>query len=231
MKRRYMTSFALILLLISLLAACNTAQNDPDAQGDQPVTEQVVTVVVTSETDQTETKTVTQIVEVTATLPPEEVDAMNMVTMEINHGAEPPSLDPSIATDATSVNVITNIFVGLTRFDAQADVEPWAATDWTLSEDGRTYTFKLRDDLSWVYRNPSTGEIEEVRPLTAADFEYGIKRTLNPETASDYAYVLYAIEGAEAYNTADPEAEDFADVEAAVGVTAVDDTTLDVTFA
>ena len=226
---------AMLLSLMLVIAACGGGTADTTTDSEPEVVEKEVTVVVTGASGEQEV--VTETIVVTATTDPaqaaEDEAAMaeaNKVTMNINHGTEPPSLDPSIATDTTSVNIITNTFVGLTRFNQEADVEPWAATDWTVSEDGRTYTFKLRDDLSWVYRNPSTGEIEEVRPLTAADFEYGIKRTLNPETASDYAYVLYAIDGAEAYNTADPAAEDFADVEAAVGVTAVDDTTLDVTF-
>jgi len=103
------------------------------------------------------------------------------------------------------------------------------ATEWSASDDGLVWTFKMRDDVNWVQYSPGTGEVTELGPVTAHDVVYGVKRTLHPETASPYAYVLYVIAGGEAYSTADPEAlgaEEFAALEEAVGVEALDDYTV-----
>ncbi|MCB0078345.1 MAG: peptide ABC transporter substrate-binding protein [Anaerolineales bacterium] len=208
---------ALLLLSLLLLSACSSAGNDDAPAGTADDT--------TQSEDGSEAGS-----EGDSTSDPVAGDA-SLVTLDINHGTEPPSLDPSVATDSVSVDIITNMFMGLTRFNQEAEVEPWAATDWTVSEDGRTYTFNLRDDLSWVTRNADSGEISEVRPLVAQDFADGIRRTLDPNTASDYAYVLYVIDGGEAFNNAVPEAEDFQTLSDGLGVNAVDDTTLEVTFA
>ncbi len=79
-----------------------------------------------------------------------------------------------------------------------------------ILKDGLTYTYTLRD-AQW----------ENGDPVTADDFEYAWKWALDPENASDYAYQLYYIEGAEAYNTGEGSADD-------VAVTAVDEKTLEV---
>jgi oligopeptide transport system substrate-binding protein len=122
------------------------------------------------------------------------------------------------------------MFVGLASFDQDANVVPELATDWEVSEDGLVWTFNLRDDVQWVHRDPNTGEIAALRPVTAEDVVYGVTRTLDPSTASDYAYVLYSIAGAEEFNTADPAAEDFADTMAGLGVEALDETTVQFTL-
>lgn len=96
----------------------------------------------------------------------------------------------------------------------EGEVLPAAAESWEVSEDGLTYTFTLRDGIVW-----SNGD-----PVTASDFEFAWKRVLNPETASQYASILYVLEGAEAYNSGEGEAD-------AVGVTAVDEKTLEVKLA
>jgi oligopeptide transport system substrate-binding protein len=133
-------------------------------------------------------------------------------TLNVNLGNEPPSLDWSLATDSTSVNIINNIMEGLTKFGADFTPEPNLAESWQISEDGKTYTFKIREGVKW----------NDGKPLTAGDFEYSWKRILNPETGGDYAYSLYDVENAEEYNTGaikDP---------GKVGVKALDDTTLEV---
>jgi oligopeptide transport system substrate-binding protein len=146
-------------------------------------------------------------------------------------GTETPSLDPALATDSGSIFLIRQLFMGLTGFDSEANVIPALATEWNVSEDGLTWTFKMRDDVRWVNRNPSTGEFTDIGPVTAQDVEYGVKRTLDPNTASDYAYVLYDIDGAEAFNTITStlkaEDEEFQKLRDGVGVKAVDDTTVE----
>jgi oligopeptide transport system substrate-binding protein len=83
--------------------------------------------------------------------------------------------------------------------------------DWTVSDDGKTYTFKLRQDAKW-----SNGD-----PVTAHDFEYSWKRTLAKETAADYAYMLFYLVNGEKYNAGEVGADE-------VGVKALDDYTLEV---
>jgi oligopeptide transport system substrate-binding protein len=122
---------------------------------------------------------------------------------------EPPTLDPGLATDGHSVDVINQLFEGLVAFDDQGNVSGVQAQGWQASDDGRTYTFVLRDGLRW-----SDGQ-----PLTAHDYEYAWKRNIDPQTASDYANVLYPLRNAERIHKrgADPST---------LGVRAADDRTL-----
>jgi ABC-type oligopeptide transport system substrate-binding subunit len=131
-------------------------------------------------------------------------------------GAEPPSLDPGLATDTTSSNVLLNIMDPLVRLDKDLQPVPALAKSWDV--DGNVVTFHLRDDGRWTNGDP----------VTARDFEYSWKRTLDPKLAADYAYQLYGIVGAEAYNNAKPgQASELRDK---VGVRALDDHTLQVTL-
>jgi oligopeptide transport system substrate-binding protein len=138
----------------------------------------------------------------------------------INWGTEPPSLDPGLASDTTSANILLNIMDPLVKLDGDLNAVPNAAESWDESEDGTTVTFHLRNDLKWT-----TGD-----PVTAADYEYSWKRTISPELGADYAYQFYGIEGAEDYNACDPKKDDCAALADQVGVTAVDDQTLEVTL-
>ena len=141
---------------------------------------------------------------------PEETGPKN--TININIGNEPPTLDWSLAMDSTSYTVLNNLMEGLTKFDESLEAQPALAESWQVSEDGTTYTFKIRENVKW-----SDGQ-----PLTAKDFEYSWKRILNPATGGHYAYFLYDIENAEEYNTGkidDPNK---------VGVKVLDDNTLEV---
>ncbi|MCK5827337.1 peptide ABC transporter substrate-binding protein, partial [Candidatus Bipolaricaulota bacterium] len=134
-----------------------------------------------------------------------------------NLGTEPPSLDPNIATDTTSIQVIQALFLGLTDFDdATMAVVPELATSWENSEDGLKWTFHLRNDVIWT----RTG-----RKVTAHDVVYSVKRTLDPATGSSYAYVLWIIEGAQAFNN------DEGGTAEGVGVRAIDDYTVEFTLA
>lgn len=157
-------------------------------------------------------------------------DTGEKVTLDTVFSTEPPSLDPSLGTDTQSIWGIRQMFMGLTGFDENANVVPNLATEWSASEDGLTWTYTLRDDVHWVKLDPATGEFTDLGPVTAKDVEYAVKRTLDPNTASDYSYVLYIVQGGEEFNTADPAAADFEQLRDAVGVTAVDDTTVQFTL-
>ena len=165
-----------------------------------------------------------------------EPEAPMPVTLNMNWGTEPPSLDPSLATDNTSISVVGNIFVGLTYLDPITNEPvPYLATSWEFGEDeegNQTWTFNLRDDIAWVKYDPLTGETtQEVdadgnpRFVNANDVVYGVKRTLDPATASDYAYVLYIVKNGQAVNEGSEEVtlDD-------VGVVALDDYTVQFTL-
>jgi oligopeptide transport system substrate-binding protein len=135
-------------------------------------------------------------------------------TMTIGWGAEPPSLDPGLATDTTSSNVLLNIMDPLVRLNPDTlEAVPSLAESWDVSSDGKTVTFHLRQDGKWTNGDP----------VTASDFVYSWKRTLSPELAADYAYQLYGIEGAQEYNACQKNCDALADK---VGVSAPDDYTL-----
>jgi oligopeptide transport system substrate-binding protein len=138
----------------------------------------------------------------------------------INWGTEPPSLDPGLATDTTSANILLNIMDPLVKLDDDLNPVPNAAESWDESEDGTTVTFHLRNDLKWT-----SGD-----PVTAADFEYSWKRTISPDLGADYAYQFFGIVGAEDYNGCDSKKDDCDALADKVGVKAVDDQTLEVTL-
>jgi len=161
--------------------------------------------------------------------PPTETPVPEPVVMHLNLGTEPPSLDPALATDTTSVDVDEQLFLGLTAYDpATSAVIPELATDWNASADGLTWTFNMRNDVYWVRYDPATDTFEKVRPVTAYDVEYGVRRTVMPETASDYAYVMYIIKNAEAINTTQLPTDTY-DI-TTLGVKALDDYTVEFTL-
>ncbi|UOE56780.1 peptide ABC transporter substrate-binding protein [Cytobacillus oceanisediminis] len=130
--------------------------------------------------------------------------------LRVNINTEPPSLNPGLAQDSTSGTVLRNVLEGLTRISPEGKPENAMAEDIKVSEDGKTYTFTIRD-AKW-----SNGD-----PVIAKDFEYAWKWALDPANNSTYAYQLYYLEGAEAFNTGKGEKD-------AVGVKAVDEKTLEV---
>lgn len=136
----------------------------------------------------------------------------------VNWGTEPPSLDPGLATDTTSANILLNIMDPLVKLDENIEPVPNAAESWDV--DGATVTLHLRDDLAWTNGDP----------VTAEDFEWSWKRTMSPELGADYAYQLYGIQGAQEYNECNPDEADCEALREQVGVEALDDSTLQVTL-
>jgi ABC-type oligopeptide transport system substrate-binding subunit len=135
-------------------------------------------------------------------------------TFTMAWGAEPPSLDPALATDTTSFNVLINIMDPLVRLNPETnEAEPSLAESWDVSADGKTVTYHLRKDGKWTNGDP----------VIASDFIYEWKRILSPELAALYAYQLYGIVGAIEYNSCTKNCEALADK---VGVEAPDDYTL-----
>jgi oligopeptide transport system substrate-binding protein len=154
------------------------------------------------------------------------VSGLNMVGGDLN------TLDPSLSEVSGEHTIITLLFPGVTVQDElTAEVVSGIASSWDVSEDGLVYTYHLIPDIPWVRVNQETGEVEQVmddsgNPLyvTANDIIYGITRTLDPETASPYSYVMapYVLNGVE-FNAGEAAAED-------LGLVAVDDYTLEITL-
>jgi len=140
-------------------------------------------------------------------------------TLRIRLIGEPTSLDPQIAAFSPDVGVLKQLWRGLFYYgDVDLSIEPAAAAELPtvenggISEDGLTYTIKLRDDLTW-----SDGEA-----LTAEDFEYSLKRLFDPAAGGGgyyYAYYTDIVGGQEAVDGGSLDD---------VAVNAVDDTTLEI---
>ncbi len=129
------------------------------------------------------------------------------------NGAEPETMDPQKSTGVTEANIQYEVFEGLTTYTPDGQVTPGAAESWDISDDGKTYTFHLRD-AKW-----SNGD-----PVTAADFVYSFQRLVDPNIAADYAPIADPIGNAEAIRKG--EEKDLSKL----GVKAVDDKTFQVTL-
>jgi ABC-type oligopeptide transport system substrate-binding subunit len=99
---------------------------------------------------------------------------------------EPRTLDPQLADDDFSFQVLRDLYEGLTAEDASGQIVPGAADSWTLDPTGTVYTFHLRSQAKW-----SNGE-----RTTASDFVQGLRRAVDPKTASGSAGLLAVIRGA-----------------------------------
>lgn len=134
--------------------------------------------------------------------------------LRVDLGGEPPTLDPTQATDSQSIQVLRSITYPLAYFDGDLNIVPGLA-DWTISEDGMTVTFTLKEGYAY-----SDGE-----PIVAGDFVYSWKRLIDPREAAGYSYVLAYVEGGAELLGADPEVDDVDAMLDAFGVEAPDDST------
>ena len=134
--------------------------------------------------------------------------------LRIGNAGEPDTLDPHHASGVWENRIIADMFLGLTTEDPDGKAVPGAAESWTVSDDGLVYTFTIRDH-TW----------SDGTSVTAHDFVFGMQRILAPETAAQYASLLYTIKNAKALNEAAMEGMD------QLGVKAIDDKTLEVTLA
>ncbi|WP_276576712.1 ABC transporter substrate-binding protein [Endozoicomonas sp. 4G] len=96
------------------------------------------------------------------------------------NGAEPASLDPQKIEGVPGSNVAKDLFEGLVSQDAEGNTIPGQAESWTVSDDNKVFTFKIRDTARW-----SNGD-----PVTAGDFVFAFQRAVDPATASRYAWYM-----------------------------------------
>lgn len=124
--------------------------------------------------------------------------------------ADIPDLDSTTTADLISGDVLNNVMEGLFRVDGNFEPQPAIAESFEVSEDGKTYTFTLREGVEWANGDP----------VTAGDFRYAWLRAINPDTAGDPAYLIYDyVEGGEEYFNGEADADE-------VGIKAPSDDTL-----
>jgi len=99
---------------------------------------------------------------------------------------EPRTLDPQLADDTFSFPVLRDLYEGLTAEDRNGQIVPGAAESWTVDGTGTVYTFLLRPKAKW-----SDGD-----PTVATEFVQGLRRAVDPQTASGSSAVLAVIKGA-----------------------------------
>lgn len=128
------------------------------------------------------------------------------------NGAEPETLDIHKSSGVSEANIQRDMLEGLVTEGADGKLQPGVAEKWDISADGKVYTFHLRSDSKW-----SDGS-----PVTADDFVYAYRRALAPATASDYAFILWPIDGAEAFSKGEQQDP------AQIGVKAVNPQTLEI---
>ena len=134
-------------------------------------------------------------------------------TLNMRNTMEPTSLNTLLATYAYDFTPINAMIECLCRDDENDVPQPAGAETVDISDDKLVYTFHLREDATW-----SNGD-----PVVATDYEFAWQQALNPEVASDYAYMLYFIHNAEPYFNGEVEWSE-------VGVKVIDDHTLEVTL-
>ncbi|MBF9298298.1 peptide ABC transporter substrate-binding protein [Mammaliicoccus sciuri] len=132
-------------------------------------------------------------------------------TLDLQINGDIPTMDSAMATDGLSFDMFFQTMEGLYTLDKDDKAIPAVAKgDPKITNDGKKWTIKLRNDAKW-----SNGD-----PVTAHDFVFAWRKVVDPDTASEYAYILYDIKNAEEINSGDKKPEE-------LGVKAVDDHTLE----
>ena len=129
------------------------------------------------------------------------------------NGEEPQTLDPHLAEGAPSANILRDLFEGLTTEAPDGTIIPGAAIRWNISRDARTYTLYLNREGAW-----SNGDT-----LTAEDFVFSLRRSVDPQTASNSADMLLPILNAREIISGEKPASE-------LGVTSLDEYTLQITL-
>lgn len=196
MKKKILSMMLVVFTVMFMLTVggCSKEISDEPTSSDEATTVAENTADTTNET----TKPATQLSE-----------KEKIVT--VNFGSEPKAWDPSVDDSSGSV-VISALFEGLLRDTPEGTLISGQAKEYEISEDGLTYTFKLRDDIFW-----SDGV-----PVTAYDFEYGWHRLIDPAQGANYSWLATPyIKNADDFYKGEVSFEE-------VGIKAIDDLTFQV---
>ena len=133
------------------------------------------------------------------------------ISIFINTGPEPNTIDPSINVTSDAVFYLMHTFEGLIEKDSEGKLIPGVAESWEISEDGLIYTFKLRTNSKWT----------DGKSVVADDFVYSWQRVVDPATGSQYGYQHEPVKNAKAITAGTMPKE-------SLGIKAIDDYTLEV---
>ncbi len=150
------------IALLTIAAACGGGSDN----GEEQTTQASPTDTVAPTTEPTPTPTPT----VRSSEPGQAIEGGTLV----RGWRDPPTLDPHLATDATSATIIVEVFGGLVTIDLDLKIVPDLAEGWSVSADGRTYMFNLRENAKF----------HSGKPVTAQDVKWSIERAVNPLTAA-----------------------------------------------
>ena len=132
-------------------------------------------------------------------------------TIKLLLSSEPPQMNSARATDQISIMLLGHLMEGLTRYGQNGELIPGIAESWKM--DDQRATFQLRRGAVWA----------DGKPVRAQDFVFAWRTAVDPKTASEYAFILYPLQNAEAINAGKLPTS-------ALGVSARDDLTLDIAF-
>ena len=192
MRKKVLTLAMAAILSLSALAGCGVYEEDATAK--ETVAAESADAGSTVATDATEAAST----------------GSKVIRYAITN--EPPTLDPQLINSMYGATLDYHLFEGLMRSNS-GTIEPGCAESYELSEDGLTYTFHLRDGLTW-----SDGVA-----LTANDFVYGIQRLVNPATASPSSFMGTIMKNASKVMSGELPVEE-------LGVVALDDSTVQITL-
>jgi oligopeptide transport system substrate-binding protein len=221
--RKILATLSLLVAFSMVITACGT----PATQAPAPATAAPATAAPAPATAAPATAA-------PATAAPV-VEGPKVLNLNTGGSGDVPTLDPAIAEDTTSIQVINEAFVGLTTVGEEDSLTyPGIAETWesvTNADGTETVTFHLRSDVPWVRWNGEAVETVKTcdgsadRIVNANDFAYGIMRNLDPVNASPYGYLLgMVMKGASDFNNG--VTTDFA----TVGVQVIDDATIALTY-
>ncbi|MCA9981353.1 MAG: hypothetical protein KDD89_10980, partial [Anaerolineales bacterium] len=182
-------------------------------------TETEATAVPTASPAPTSTPTATPIVPtpeyarspVSVATPPATTE---MISLDVGLTGSVAQIDPQLALSQNETTLVENLFVGLTRYNQQTEaIEPMLASSWQVSDDGRVWTFDLRQDVFWV-EPVATGslipllaetqdlqEVRTVRQVVADDVVYAVQRACDPAVETPDTFILFLITGCENVHT------------------------------
>ncbi len=204
----------LLLIPIFFISGCQEAQ-----PGDKPIE--------TTPESSSPLDIITQIVRETRIITPTATPAESQLPVELDIGyvGAFPVIDPQKTASQNGVNLVENLFIGLTNFNHKSNsVEPEFAKSWTVNENSTVWTFKLRDDIFWLRLSEDGDQTPEiVRPVTAADVVTAVHRACQSDTKATDAFILFLISGCQqVFELAEVSEADLG----AIGVKAPDDTTV-----
>ena len=222
----------LFALLVPILAACGGAASTPAADATAPAAAEA-TVAPAADATAAPVADATAAPADAPTTAAEAPAGGNAQPGVLRHNigdGEPPSIDPQKVSFLNSIYFVMMAYEPLMSFDLEMNPVPAAAESVDISEDGLTYTFKLRAD----------GAYSDGTPVTAQNFEYAWKRLANPETAGEYqslpcgiikGYSEWSAATCQGLTMTETMALDLAQLEADFGVKAIDDSTLEIMLA